>query len=57
MSVHPDVPVTIVPKYARFSRRFRGIMLDWMILMAILFGALMLKRIRVEERALSASGR
>jgi uncharacterized RDD family membrane protein YckC len=42
MSVHSDVPVTIVPKYARFSRRFRGIMLDWMILMVILFGALML---------------
>jgi uncharacterized RDD family membrane protein YckC len=42
MSVHPDVPLTIAPKYARFSRRFRGIVLDWMILMAILFGALML---------------
>jgi hypothetical protein len=42
MSVYPDVPVTIAPKYARFSRRFRGIMLDWMILMAILFGALTL---------------
>jgi len=42
MSVCPDVPVTIAPKYARFSRRFRGIVLDWMILMAILFGALML---------------
>lgn len=42
MSVQSDVPVKIVPKYARFSRRFRGIMLDWMILMAILFGALTL---------------
>jgi len=41
MTVHPDLPVTIVPKYARFSRRFRGIVLDWMILMTILFGALM----------------
>jgi uncharacterized RDD family membrane protein YckC len=42
MSVQSDVPLTIAPKYARFSRRFRGIVLDWMILMAILFGALML---------------
>jgi uncharacterized RDD family membrane protein YckC len=42
MSVHPDAPVTTAPKYARFSRRFRGIVIDWMIAMAILFGALML---------------
>jgi uncharacterized RDD family membrane protein YckC len=31
-----------MPKYARFSRRFRGIMLDWLILMVVLFGALAL---------------
>lgn len=42
MSVDPDAPVTVRPKYARFSRRFRGIVLDWMVLMAIIFGALML---------------
>jgi uncharacterized RDD family membrane protein YckC len=42
MSVHPDLPLTPAPKYARFSRRFRGVVLDWMILMAILFGAVML---------------
>jgi uncharacterized RDD family membrane protein YckC len=42
MSVHPDATVTAAPKYARFSRRFRGIVLDWMIAMAILFGAVML---------------
>lgn len=40
MSVHPDASATTAPKYARFSRRFRGIVLDWMIVMAILFGAL-----------------
>jgi uncharacterized RDD family membrane protein YckC len=42
MSAHPDASVTTAPKYARFSRRFRGIVLDWMIVMAILFGAVML---------------
>jgi uncharacterized RDD family membrane protein YckC len=42
ISAHPDASVTIAPKYARFSRRFRGIVLDWMIVMAILFGAVML---------------
>src|SRR5215218_1653998 len=31
-----------VPLYARFSRRFRGIVIDWAIAMAVLFGALML---------------
>ena len=42
MSVHVDAPVTTAPKYARFSRRFRGIVLDWIIVMGILFGAVML---------------
>ena len=42
MSIHADAPVTTAPKYARFSRRFRGIVLDWMIVMGILFGAVML---------------
>lgn len=28
------------PLYARFSRRFRGILVDWMIVMAIMFGAI-----------------
>jgi len=42
MNSYPEAPVTPAPKYARFSRRFRGIVLDWMILMAILFGALTL---------------
>lgn len=42
MSLYSDPPAPPAPKYARFSRRFRGIVLDWMIVMAILFGALML---------------
>jgi len=42
MNSYPEAPVTSAPKYARFSRRFRGLVLDWMILMAILFGALTL---------------
>ena len=42
MSVHLDATVTTAPKYARFSRRFRGIVLDWMIVMGVLFGAVML---------------
>ncbi len=42
MSAHSDTPVATAPRYARFSRRFRGMVLDWMIAMAILFGAVML---------------
>ena len=42
MNPYPEAPLTVAPKYARFSRRFRGIVLDWMILMAVLFGALTL---------------
>jgi uncharacterized RDD family membrane protein YckC len=30
------------PLYARFSRRFRGIVIDWAITMAVIFGAVML---------------
>jgi uncharacterized RDD family membrane protein YckC len=42
MSAHSDTPAATAPRYARFSRRFRGIVLDWMIAMTILFGAVML---------------
>jgi uncharacterized RDD family membrane protein YckC len=42
MSAHSDAPAATVPRYARFSRRFRGIMLDWMIAMVIIFGAVAL---------------
>lgn len=42
MNSYPEAPVRPAPKYARFSRRFRGLVLDWTILMAILFGGLAL---------------
>jgi uncharacterized RDD family membrane protein YckC len=42
MSANFEAPAATAPRYARFSRRFRGIMLDWMIAMAILFGAVTL---------------
>lgn len=42
MNSNPEASMMPAPKYARFSRRFRGLVLDWMILMAILFGALTL---------------
>ena len=40
MSVDADMPPP-GPRYARFSRRLRGIMLDWIIAMAILFGGVL----------------
>jgi len=39
MSLDADVPAAPAPLYARFSRRFRGIVVDWIIAMAVLFGA------------------
>jgi hypothetical protein len=39
MSLDADVPV-LVPRYARFPRRLRGIIIDWILAMALLFGAL-----------------
>jgi uncharacterized RDD family membrane protein YckC len=41
MSVDADMPTPHEPRYARFSRRIRGIMLDWIFAMAILFGAVL----------------
>ena len=35
----PPVPG---PRYARFSRRFKAVLLDWMLAMALLFGAVAL---------------
>jgi uncharacterized RDD family membrane protein YckC len=36
-----DAPtLTPVPRYARFSRRLKAILFDWMLAMALLFGAL-----------------
>jgi uncharacterized RDD family membrane protein YckC len=41
MSFDAEASMTPKPQYARFSRRFRGIALDWTIAMAIIFGALL----------------
>ena len=42
MSVHPDTRCDACAEIRSVFRRFRGIVLDWMIVMAILFRALML---------------
>jgi uncharacterized RDD family membrane protein YckC len=39
MSLDADVPV-LAPRYARFPRRLRGIIIDWILAMVLLFGAL-----------------
>jgi RDD family len=40
MSLEAEVPV-LTPRYARFTRRLRGIVIDWIIAMIVLFGALL----------------
>ena len=40
MSMDATMPMASAPLYARFSRRLRGIVIDWMISMAVLFGAI-----------------
>jgi uncharacterized RDD family membrane protein YckC len=40
MSLDVDVPV-LTPRYARFPRRLRGIIIDWIFSMVLLFGALL----------------
>ena len=39
MRLDADVPV-VAPRYARFPRRLRGIIIDWIFSMVLLFGAL-----------------
>jgi uncharacterized RDD family membrane protein YckC len=41
MNADGDMPLMPEPRYARFSRRLRGIVLDWIIAMVILFGAVL----------------
>ena len=42
MNVDTTVPpITAAPLYARFSRRFRGIFIDWAITLVVIFGALL----------------
>jgi uncharacterized RDD family membrane protein YckC len=42
MSLDADMPAAPAPLYARFSRRLRGIVIDWIIAMAAIFGAVFL---------------
>ena len=40
MSLDADIPLSSPPRYARFSRRLRGIVLDWVIALTVIFGAI-----------------
>jgi uncharacterized RDD family membrane protein YckC len=37
-----ETPAAQVPRYARFSRRLRGILLDWVITLSVIMGALLI---------------
>jgi hypothetical protein len=41
MSSDADPTIKPAPRYARFSRRLRGIVLDWIVAMAVMFGAVL----------------
>src|ERR1700682_3508778 len=41
MSLDADIPISSLPRYARFSRRLRGMMLDWAITLSVMFGAVL----------------
>jgi uncharacterized RDD family membrane protein YckC len=41
MSPEAEVSPTPAPRYARFSRRVRGMMLDWVIALIVIFGAVL----------------
>src|SRR5258705_2842276 len=42
MSTDADGSSMSAPRYARFSRRLRGIVVDWIIAMIVMFGAVLL---------------
>jgi uncharacterized RDD family membrane protein YckC len=42
MSADADASLTSAPRYARFSRRLRAMLLDWIIALAVIFGAALL---------------
>src|SRR5258707_4886272 len=42
MSTDADGFLMSAPRYARFSRRLRGIVVDWIIAMTVMFGAVLL---------------
>ncbi|MCP3379557.1 RDD family protein [Bradyrhizobium sp. CCGUVB4N] len=51
--MNPNAPAAPdVPRYARFSRRLKAILLDWMLAMALIFGALAVAA-NVESNALA----
>jgi uncharacterized RDD family membrane protein YckC len=41
MSTDADASLTSAPRYARFSRRLRAMLLDWIITLAVIFGAVL----------------
>jgi hypothetical protein len=41
MSLDADASMTPGRRYAQFSRRLRGIVVDWIIAMAVIFGAVL----------------
>jgi uncharacterized RDD family membrane protein YckC len=40
MNLEAEAPA-LTPRYARFTRRLRGIVIDWIVAMILLFGALL----------------
>ena len=42
MNTEVETPTTSGPRYARFSRRLRGIMLDWIITLSVMAAALLI---------------
>lgn len=45
MSSEVDASPISAPRYARFSRRLRGMLLDWIITVTVMFGAVLLATI------------
>ena len=42
MSLDTDMPISSPRRYARFSRRLRGMLLDWIVALIVLFGAVLI---------------
>lgn len=41
MSLDAGMPISSPPRYARFSRRLRGMLLDWIIALIVIFGTVL----------------
>jgi hypothetical protein len=39
MSLEAQAQTPLTPRYARFTRRLRGMVIDWILAMVLLFGA------------------